>query len=239
MVQLNLNNVSELDVFLKQKAEYFSAIGAVLGSCIPIYQNVFFKTIRDYHKKLRKQFRELIKTEFEPKRNRIGWSISKERNGTRLVAVSNKRFNGKQIHVHIGSDRYDNEEDYWIQYREKLRNQADIEILGEKWCHYGLTIRQSLEFSAIKHIVFREKFAKTDPVYKIAKEACDKLGMRFYGGSIYEFTMDGRIAKPEVVKDTVVEYSSKISKLLKNRKWYKLQMDEMAKEFDTAISEEK
>jgi hypothetical protein len=221
MVYHNLNNIQELDAHLEMKEHKFSGLGHMLGNIIPAYYNVYLKSVRSYQPKLHKRFKELKKIEFEPKYNRIDWFIRKERNGTRLVAVSKKRVNGKQIRVHIGSGKYNNEEDYWVQYLEKLYNQAGIDTIGERWCHYGLTVKQSLEFYAIKSIAFhKNKFKKTDPVYLLAKEACDKLGVQLYG-RIHEFVMDGELCRPpEKVRDIVIEYSSKISKLLKNREWY-------------------
>jgi hypothetical protein len=170
----NLNNLTELDIYLKQ---FHELCRPLIYSKTELARTELNRREVINSKQTTKEYKRLIKEEFEPKYNKKGWSIVKDQRRNRLLAISSSnRFNGKRKTIVIGQLP---EDLAWREYLQKLwilATKKGCQAAGFGWCLDGLSFKRIKEFNAIRYIGL---IAPQDQRNPIAVEACKKLGVKY------------------------------------------------------------
>jgi hypothetical protein len=217
----NISNLTELDIYLKK---FHEVARPLIYSDKELARAEYNKRSRIVARETGREWKRLLDEEFNPKRNKIGWSTFKDYKNNRLMAISSKRDeNGKQKTVVIGPLP---EERAWEEYLFKLWVQATkvgCERGGIGWCLEGLTLDRIKKFNALR---YKNLILKDGD--KIAADLCNDLGIKYsktFGG--FNMRADTSI---KYRKRKIDEADRKIRVRDGIENWYELDAKRMAKQ---------
>jgi hypothetical protein len=217
----NISNLTELDIYLKN---FHQVARPLIYSTAELVRSEYHRRSRIVARETRREKDRLLKEDYLPKFNEIGWSTFKDYKNNRLMAIRSKRDeNGKQKTVVIGPLP---EEKAWEEYKFKLWVQATkvgCERGGFGWCLEGLSIDRIKKFNALR---YKGLILKDGD--KIADGFCNDLGIK-YSKTFGSFNMraDSTI---KYRKRKIDEADRKIKARDGIENWYELDAELMAKQ---------
>jgi hypothetical protein len=217
----NISDLDQLDIYLKK---FHKAARPLIYSNRELARSEYNKRSRIVARETGREWKHLLDEEFNPKRNKTGWSTFKDYTNNRLMAISSKRDeNGKQKTVVIGPLP---EKKAWKEYKFKLWVQA-TKVGCERgrigWCLEGLSLDRIKKFNALRYKSLILKEGDT-----IADDFCNDLGIK-YSKTFGSFNMraDSTI---KYRKKKIDEADRKIRERDGLSNWYELDAELMAKQ---------